>query len=289
MVELQIVVLAVAGSSPVGHPPSEIRFVPVAQPDRASDFGSEGWGFESLQARVLSPAPGSLLPARARTRYSENGMNDRAALDTTVVNIELTLASIIQGVALYFLTENARAVLSWQNWPTLLYVAAGLCIIFIFWSRSIIHTLTLIKWPLEFGHNFFYIACALGEAILFTRLDRPPAWFALSAAYAAAVWLLFSYDMRLIRARLNEARDDSERAFYRRTQTDQSLNIRFLIPLLFLFNLGCALLIHFRSELFIERGGHVWLIGAQLLSFIGYLVYVTRFFSVLAPAMVKKE
>ncbi len=229
------------------------------------------------------------MPARARTRYSENGMNDRAALDTIVVNIELTLASIIQGVALYFLTENARAVLSWQNWPTLLYVAAGLCIIFIFWSRSIIHTLTLIKWPLEFGHNFFYIACALGEAILFTRLDRPPAWFALSAVYAAAVWLLFVYDMRLIHARLKEARDDRERAFYRRTQTDQSLNIRFLIPLLFFFNLGCALLIRFRPELFIERGGHVWLIGAQLLSFIGYLFYVTRFFSVLAPAMVKKE
>jgi hypothetical protein len=27
--------------------------VPVAQPDRASDFGSEGWGFESLQARIV--------------------------------------------------------------------------------------------------------------------------------------------------------------------------------------------------------------------------------------------
>ena len=27
--------------------------VPVAQPDRASDFGSEGWGFESLQARTV--------------------------------------------------------------------------------------------------------------------------------------------------------------------------------------------------------------------------------------------
>ena len=26
--------------------------VPVAQLDRASDFGSEGWGFESLQARI---------------------------------------------------------------------------------------------------------------------------------------------------------------------------------------------------------------------------------------------
>ena len=61
MVEPQIVVLVVAGSSPVGHPArcgaifksqiSDLK-VPVAQPDRASDFGSEGWGFESLQARV---------------------------------------------------------------------------------------------------------------------------------------------------------------------------------------------------------------------------------------------
>jgi hypothetical protein len=74
MVEPQIVVLVVAGSSPVGHPgildfrvpifdlkakfdnvciQSQISTVPVAQPDRASDFGSEGWGFESLQARVV--------------------------------------------------------------------------------------------------------------------------------------------------------------------------------------------------------------------------------------------
>jgi hypothetical protein len=60
MVEPQIVVLVVAGSSPVGHPKpfsiSDCRFrfavVPVAQLDRASDFGSEGWGFESLQARI---------------------------------------------------------------------------------------------------------------------------------------------------------------------------------------------------------------------------------------------
>ena len=75
MVEPQIVVLVVAGSSPVGHPAFQspqfkfqtsrslfwdlelgfwdLQSVPVAQPDRASDFGSEGWGFESLQARVV--------------------------------------------------------------------------------------------------------------------------------------------------------------------------------------------------------------------------------------------
>src|SRR5207247_7704977 len=33
-------------------PKSKIHVVSVAQPDRASDFGSEGCGFESLQART---------------------------------------------------------------------------------------------------------------------------------------------------------------------------------------------------------------------------------------------
>src|SRR5437667_10000527 len=40
----------------MGNPKSKIANfpVPVDQPDRASDFGSEGWGFESLQARGYS-------------------------------------------------------------------------------------------------------------------------------------------------------------------------------------------------------------------------------------------
>ena len=164
----------------------------------------------------------------------------RRELDSVVVNIELTLASIIQGVALFFLTDNARAVMSMRHWNAFLYVAAGLCVIFIFWSRSVIHTLTLIRWPLEFGHNFFYIGCALGEAILFSRLDRPLAWFQLSAAYAGVVWLLFVYDMRLIRARVAESTGDTDRALYERAKADQLLNIRVLVPLLFFLNLGCA-------------------------------------------------
>ena len=213
----------------------------------------------------------------------------RRDLDSNVVNIELTLTSIIQGVALYFLTENARTALSLNNWPALLYLSAGLCIIFIFWSRSIIHTLTLIKWPLEFGHNFFYIACALGEAILFTRLDRPLAWFRLSTAYAAFVWLLFVYDVRLIRARLREATNEPDRSLYQRTMEDQSLNIRVLVPLLFFFNLSCALAISHWPDFFIDRAGHVWLIAAQLLSFLVYLFYVTRFYNGIAPLILRSH
>jgi hypothetical protein len=213
----------------------------------------------------------------------------RRELDANIVNIELTLASIIQGVALYFLTENARTALSLNNWPSLFYLSAGLCIICIFWSRSIIHTLTLIKWPLEFGHNFLYIACALGEAIIFTRLERPLAWFRLSTAYAAFVWLLFVYDLRLIRARLQEATTEAERSLYQRTWEDQLLNIRLLVPGLFLFNLACALAINHWSDYFLERGGDVWLIGAQFLVFLFYLVYVTRFYHEIAPLILRSH
>src|SRR5207245_10920131 len=69
----------------------------------------------------------------------------RRDLDSVVVNIELTLVSIIQGVALFFLTDNARALMSMRHLDAFLYVVAGLCVIFIFWSRSVIHTLTLIS------------------------------------------------------------------------------------------------------------------------------------------------
>src|SRR5438105_7709120 len=129
--------------------------------------------------------------------------DDHSELDSMIVEIELTLISIIQGVALYFLIDNARAVFSLRqiaSWP---YIAAGLLIILVFWSRSILHTLTLIRWPLEFVHNFIYIACALGEAMLFTHLGNPRAWFALSTLFAAGVWVLFVFDLRMISARLS--------------------------------------------------------------------------------------
>jgi hypothetical protein len=213
----------------------------------------------------------------------------RRELDSVVINVELTLASIIQGVALFFLTDNARAVFTMRHWASFPYVAAGLCVIFIFWSRSIIHTLTLIRWPMEFGHNFFYIGCALGEAILFSRLDNPLAWFQLSATYAAVVWLLFVYDMRLIHARIAEARNNADRALYARAQTDQLLNIRVLVPLLFFINLACALAIWACPDLFVARGGHVWLISAQLLSFIAYLAYIRYHFIKIAPLLLQSQ
>jgi hypothetical protein len=207
----------------------------------------------------------------------------RKELDSMVVEIELTLCSIIQGVALYFLVENARQVLSMGQasaWP---YIATALIIILLFWSRSLIHTLTLIRWPLEFVHNFFYIACTLVEALAFTHLNDPFTWFVLTALYAIVVWLLFVYDMRIVALRGRDSAGPVGSRLYALVGADQLLNIRVLIPLIFVSNAGSALAIYLCPDLFLARGGHYILIAVQGLGLLGYLVYVVRAYIRLQP------
>ena len=115
-------------------------------------------------------------------------LDAKIQLDATVVGIELTLISIIQGLALAVLAGAAvqpLLQLQWETWP---YIATGLLVILIFWSRSLIHTLSFIGWPLEFGHTFGYFGATLIEAAALTQVADPQAWFALNALYALAVW-----------------------------------------------------------------------------------------------------
>jgi hypothetical protein len=202
-----------------------------------------------------------------------------------IVEIELTLVSIIQGVALYFLIDNARNAMSIQQaafWP---YVAAGLLVILIFWSRSVLHIITLIRWPLEFGHNFLYITCALFESLLFTRLNNPQAWFVFGSIYSAIGWALFFYDLRLLYARERDSAGPASNRLYALVTRDQVRNIRVLVPAVFFLNLICAIWIHAQPEFFLARNGHVWLGIGQVAVFSIYLFYVVRFYTRLAPLL----
>ncbi|MBV9618416.1 MAG: hypothetical protein JO201_04315, partial [Verrucomicrobia bacterium] len=158
-----------------------------------------------------------------------------------IVEIELTLVSIIQGVALTVLIENSRDAiteLKFSQWP---YVLAGLLVIFIFWSRAVLHIVTVIRWPLEFGHNFLYIGCALIEAVTFAQLSKPSNWFGFGAVFIAAGWMLFFYDLRLIHARQRDSVGEAANRLYARVQRDQRINLALLLPGVFVLNLLCAI------------------------------------------------
>lgn len=203
-------------------------------------------------------------------------------LDGLVLNIELTLISITQGVALFFLIDNARGLLTSRQYLAWPYVLMGLLIILIFWSRSIMHTLTLIRWPLQFGHNFLYVTSTLIEAITFTQLAEPSRWFALNALYAFVVWVLFLFDLRLIRRLREDGEGPAEEALCRAVERDQWINIRILVPATILYNAGVAAAATIRPEL-LESRGHLPFIVFQLVSAAGYLFYSLRFFKQVAP------
>lgn len=210
-------------------------------------------------------------------------------LDALVVNIELTLVSIIQGVALAVLTENSSAAvagLHFIRWP---YVASGLVVILLFWSRSLLHTLTVIRWPLEFAHNFLYIASTLLEAIIFTQLANPTGWFAVTVVYGLAIWLLFAVDLRMIRKRLRERNGAAAHALLTAVEREQLLNVRLLLPSAVLFNLGVVALLRLWPQLFIERRLHVIFGALQLLCAVGYLLFSLRFYRRLLPLMVAAQ
>lgn len=198
-------------------------------------------------------------------------LDAKIQLDATVVGIELTLISIIQGLALAVLAGAAvqpLLQLQWETWP---YIATGLLVILIFWSRSLIHTLSFIGWPLEFGHTFGYFGATLIEAAALTQVADPQAWFALNALYALAVWGLYAWDLRVVRRQSADFTTAAERALFADILRDQRLNIAVLMPLAVAFQGLSWWLVHAFPQAMLQGRGHLGLIGLTLLFSLHYL------------------
>jgi hypothetical protein len=210
-------------------------------------------------------------------------------LDSLVMTVELTLVSIVQGVALSVLVPPSVAVVTGLDFRFLPYVFSGLIVILLFWSRSLLHTFTVIRWPLEVGHNFLYIASTLIECVVFSQLASPRRWFALTAAYGLSIWLLFALDLRMIRRRLAEYNLPGAKALLHAVEREQVLNARLLMPAAVVFNVAAAFLIRRSPGLFVERDLHVALGVAQSLCAAAYLLYSVRFYQRLLPLIVAAQ
>ena len=207
----------------------------------------------------------------------------QAELDTLVAHMELTLIAIIQGVALTFLVERTYDLLVGFRilfWP---YVLTGLLTILIFWSRSLIHTLTVIRWPLDLAHNIMYITCTLIEAVAFTQLTRPVYWYAWNAFFAVTVWVLFVLDLRMIRDRIKAPSGPTGRKLYALVEREQLLGIKLFMPATVVFNVLAAVAVTLWPAALIRQDGHVVIALGQLTAAFSYLLYGIRFFSRVRP------
>lgn len=210
--------------------------------------------------------------SRRPTMSNPSSVKARDELNGMVISAELTLISIIQGVALYFLVNTSYEPivnLQFQYW---LYTLSGLLIIFIVWSRTLIHIFTMIHWPLEFGHNFLYIMITLIEAVLFTQLASPQKWFILGTGFWILAWGTFLFDMRLIRRLEQEARTAKLRELMTATEKEQWLNIKLILPVTVVFYVVASMMVW-------SGKGHLVFAVLQALGLMGYLLYSLRFYN----------
>jgi hypothetical protein len=206
-------------------------------------------------------------------------LRPRHELDAMAANVELTLMSIIQGVALYFVTDSSRVVISGLDWRYLPYVVCSVLIVVTVWSRSILHAITVVRWPLEFGRNAMYVVVTVVEALLFTQIPTPARWYPMSLVMAVVFLMMFALEQRMYRLRRRDSGGPAGLALLDLLETEHRTNLRVLMPLFCGSWLLLAGLVLAWPEVFITRDWHVALGAIQALSILGYFLTVLRFYA----------
>ena len=180
------------------------------------------------------------------------------------VTVEVTLISVMVGVVIFPLMDFATPLLrdlKFEYWP---YILCGTVIVINVWAEVIVHTLSIVSWPLDIVRNALYIGTAVIIAILMHFLSDPRSWFTLSVLTALMVVLITWYDLRIIGRKQRAAVSPPARALFatllkrqRRSLAQGALYLAFnLVAIAFAFGM---------PEFFIEQRGHLLFITIQLI------------------------
>ncbi len=200
------------------------------------------------------------------------GFRQAHELDAMVANTELTLISVGQGVALYFLADNAKSVLGTPLWDLFPRVASAFLIVAIVWSRSLIHAFTTIRWPLNLVHTWLYFGVTVVQASLCAQLAEPVRWWGLSTVLAVFVWVMFVVERRLYVDRRADSSGPVGKQLLDLLEAEHVLNLRVLAPgMVVAFGGVFAARVKWPDQL------APWSLGldlVQALVLLGYLVHV---------------
>ena len=124
--------------------------------------------------------------------------SSRIDLNDIAIGIEITLISIVEGFALAALATSVLPGqgLSLEYVP---YATAGIIFILIFWSQSVLHTVSFIRWPLSAAHMFLYFIAAFVQVVAYGHLTNPTSWFFWWLVFSIVGAALYSIDAGIIR------------------------------------------------------------------------------------------
>jgi hypothetical protein len=160
-------------------------------------------------------------------------------LDEVAVNIELVLITVIESIALVFLAQHAVAALNDPEWYSYItYILAGLTILFVFWTQSILHVLTFARWPVRMEHLFAYFACALVQMIAYTNILSLPTWFMWWGIFSVLVMGLYVIDLWILRDSYPSfSKQVGGERFLEQVEKRHLFEMKYLLPAAFLFNI----------------------------------------------------
>jgi len=205
----------------------------------------------------------------------------REKLDGTVVDIEFLLIAVIQGLALTTLAVESEAVIGegqWIYWP---YMIAGFVLILNFWALAIIHSISFISWPFDIVHTLLYFLVAFIEVAAFAEITHPVQWFIFMLAFFAVSFVLYAWDVKVIRDKRGEFQDTPARArLYNHIYSRQVSELRTVVPGALVFHGAIVLVLWQAPGLILDHDRHVFVVSLQLLFGLIYLADTIRSFGV---------
>src|SRR5262245_52777788 len=135
--------------------------------------------------------------AEQDTDAAESAAN--ADLEGLATGIELTLASVLQGIAMAILIPRISDLIVGGEVAKLPYIPASLLLIFIVWVAFVVHSLSFLAWPFDLIHNLLYFLVVTAEIVLLTFLDQPAPWFLSLVGFGLMMGINYGYNLRLLR------------------------------------------------------------------------------------------
>lgn len=150
------------------------------------------------------------------------------ALESMASGVELTLASVLQGIPLAILVPGVVELILSADLARLIYAPASLLLVFMVWVVFILYAISFVAWPFDPLHNLIYFAVVGAEAVLLDLIDRPGVWFVALIGFAIALGLNFAYNHRTLARQAPLFTGTAGRALHAHMLAEHEQGLRFV-------------------------------------------------------------
>ena len=152
-----------------------------------------------------------------------------AELESLATSVELTLASVLQGIALAILVPKIVELITNGELAKLPYIPASLLLIFMVWVMFIGQAISFITWPFDPLHNLLYFLIVSSEAVLLFFLDKPGPWFLALVGLGLLLGFSCWYNQGLLRRNASRYVSADARTLYAHIMDEQRVGLQFMV------------------------------------------------------------